>query len=212
MSNTEELIRNPEEFWNTRHQSTDEWRSGGDKGLSIASNKSFYFHRLGLLVSLMDEFQFNDRLRILDAGCGKGWLSDLLSSIGHEVTGIDTSQTAIDICRRHRSGRFVRVPLHDFSDVAGFDVIVLLDVMFHILDDLIWERSLRNLAANLRSNGIMIIADTPVTTRQISGNYIVYRPLTQYEKVLTPSGARLVGTRAYQFADNHNTLMTFKSA
>ena len=205
-----ELITDPEDFWNTRHRSSDEWRSGGDRGLSIAANRSFYLHRLGLIVSLFDELVFADRLRLLDAGCGKGWLTDALSTVGHDVTGIDCSPTAIEICRKHRQGTFAEAALHEFSDPAGFDAAISLDVMFHILDDDVWQRSLRNLAANLRSGGLLVLSDTDVEEQTTSGNYIVYRPFEAYLSALEPFSAKLVATRHYQFSENHNTLMALR--
>jgi 2-polyprenyl-3-methyl-5-hydroxy-6-metoxy-1,4-benzoquinol methylase len=149
-------------------------------------------------------------LRLLDAGCGKGWLTDSLSTIGHDVTGIDTSATAIEICRKHRQGTFAEASLHEFSDPVGFDAAVSLDVMFHILDDEVWRRSLRNLAANLRSGGLLVLSDTNVEAQTTSGNYIVYRPVSEYLSALVPFKAKLVATRAYQFSDNHNTLLALK--
>ncbi len=207
MSTTES---DPIGFWDNRHRTVDEWRSGGDRGLSVRSNQAFYLHRLGELVSILDCYLASDNLRVLDAGCGKGWLTNELSRLGHRVVGIDSSETAIEICERHRAGSFFRAPLSEFWDIRGFDVAISMDVLFHVLDDGDWRQALLGTARNVRFGGLLVVTDVPDRARHQMGTYIVHRPIDEYLAVLTPAGYELKETRPYRFAGNPNALITFR--
>jgi len=83
---------------------------------------------LGILSSLKLE-----RPRILEIGCGNGWLAERLLSFG-PVTGIDIADAAIEEARR-------RVPSGEFQsgDILemelphkSFDVVVTLETLSHV--------------------------------------------------------------------------------
>jgi ubiquinone/menaquinone biosynthesis C-methylase UbiE len=56
-----------------------------------------YLARLtfGEVHNLVDEYVFGQSLRILDVGCGRGWLSLELAREGHDVIGIDSEKDMI---------------------------------------------------------------------------------------------------------------------
>lgn len=74
------------------------------------------------------------KARILEVGCGSGWMSQALQAYG-PVVGIDLSSAAIDIARqRCPDARFV---CGDFlaHDLPGpFDVAVTADTLAHVAD------------------------------------------------------------------------------
>jgi 2-polyprenyl-3-methyl-5-hydroxy-6-metoxy-1,4-benzoquinol methylase len=206
------MLEDPTKFWDTRHKSVNEWQAGGDKALSIARNKAFYAHRLGLLVGILDDYFNRDSLTLLDAGCGKGWLSDQLSAQGHDVCGIDSSETAIDICKAHRQGTYAVSMLGDFNAVDLFDAVLCMDVLFHILDDDEWLKSVRNIASLLTVDGILVVADDPREERYVMGDYIVHRSMTEYEVALQELGFRLIESLPYRFGGNPNKFLVFQRA
>jgi SAM-dependent methyltransferase len=73
--------------------------------------------------------------RILDLGCGTGWLTEELASFG-EAVGVELSEGAVALARqRYRRARFMagdalRMPL----PVASFDVVVSQEVIAHVSD------------------------------------------------------------------------------
>lgn len=66
--------------------------------------------------------------RVLDAGCGEGWLARALSSHGVEVVGYDGSAELIAEARQKGGGAFHHLSYEEFAgDPArwgGFDVVV----------------------------------------------------------------------------------------
>ena len=96
---------------------------------------------------------------ILDAGCGEGYGSHLLSEIGSKVIGIDISEEAV----RHAKRKYIRENLEyqvmdatnlDFADDT-FDVAVSFQVIEH-LDNI--SKFLNEIKRVLKQNGCVIIS------------------------------------------------------
>lgn len=97
-----------------------------------------------------------DNLRILEAGCGTGWLSYRLLQFG-EVLGVDLADEAIDHARRHFPGvEFARFDLQEIELPPGsYDVIVALEVLPHVADK---AALLARIARFLKPGGHLMIA------------------------------------------------------
>ena len=107
--------------------------------------------------------------RILDVGCGSGWLSEYFARLGYEVKGIDISPDLIQMSRE----RVARVPygadhetplrctfaVHDV-EVAPlpdkFDAILCYDSLHHFEDE---RAVVKNLAAMLEIGGLLFILE-----------------------------------------------------
>jgi len=80
------------------------------------------------------------RFSLLDAGCGSGGMLAVLRQQfpQAELTGIDESEHAIELCRARNTGaRLFRAGVHALPFPAdGFDIVLSLDVWFHLgVDD-----------------------------------------------------------------------------
>lgn len=77
-------------------------------------------------------------LRVLDVGCGGGFLSNPLAEAGHETVGLDLSRGALAVARRHDGTGRVRYLAADalrlpFPD-SSFDAVCAMDFLEHIPD------------------------------------------------------------------------------
>ena len=73
--------------------------------------------------------------RILEVGCGTGWLSERLAPMG-EVTAIDLSPKAIEIARQRKVPAHLIADdflAHDFGE-APFDAVVVVETLFYLQD------------------------------------------------------------------------------
>jgi len=96
-------------------------------------------------------------LRILDVGCGPGWVAAELRRRGHHVTGVDliAHEGIAD-----RTDRFFSADVeHGLPDEvgSGFDVIIAADVIEHVRNP---DELLADLAGRLGPHGL-IIASVP---------------------------------------------------
>ncbi|MDH4468490.1 MAG: bifunctional 2-polyprenyl-6-hydroxyphenol methylase/3-demethylubiquinol 3-O-methyltransferase UbiG [Bacteriovoracaceae bacterium] len=78
----------------------------------------------------------NEKLKILDLGSGGGFLSNQLATYGHKVTGVDISQSSLDVAKKHdltKSVQYIKgdvrkLPFEDES----FDVVCAMDLLEHV--------------------------------------------------------------------------------
>lgn len=99
-------------------------------------------------------------LRILDAGCGNGFIVDQLARLGHQVVGIDASRTGIELAQTtypdcHFELRSVYDDLSSLAPPGGWDVILSLEVIEHLFSP---RKFLENMRGNLKSPGSLILS------------------------------------------------------
>ena len=83
------------------------------------------------IVSGLDQVE-----RICDLGCGNGYLAGHLATAGYDVTGVDASESGIEIARRtHRAPNFIFADIDQAVALAGpekFDLVISSDVLEHL--------------------------------------------------------------------------------
>ncbi len=79
------------------------------------------------------EFLPKEKSKVLDIGCGSGIMSEKISSLGHDVEGVDVSKEAIEkLKERGINGRVADVNKNlPFEDTI-FDVVWCSDLIEHI--------------------------------------------------------------------------------
>lgn len=188
-------------YWDQRHRREGSWRSGGDLTFDEPTNAMFYIVRLGLLLSILGHHSSQVApLFLLDAGCGKGWFSRRLAQFGHQIDGVDTSEAAIEQCRGRSGGpRFFQSTLSGWSTPWLYDAVLSVDVLFHLLDDGEWERSLRNLASLVRLTGQLIVSDWNGTGERVYSDRQIVRGRDRYLPVLAECGFQYAAWHPYHF-------------
>ncbi|MEU2773971.1 methyltransferase domain-containing protein [Streptomyces sp. NPDC007162] len=191
-------------YWDDRHRVHDDLASGGHIGLDRPGNEIFYAVRLGLLLTLIGDLSDPAApLFVLDAGCGKGHFARSLARCGHHVDAFDTSEAAVARARAEGGGpRYARAALDEWRSPWPYDVVLCVDVLFHVLDDAQWAAGLRNLASLVRLTGRLILTDENIREPVPRGDYILHRPLAAYRRQLEPLGLRHTLFRPYGFREN----------
>ena len=103
---------------------------------------------------------FLENLNILDVGCGGGLISEPLSRLGANVTGIDASEKNIKIAKLHSaksnlSIRYFNKSPENFNEYEKFDIILNLEIVEHVENVQLFIDSCHKL---LKKNGIMFTA------------------------------------------------------
>ncbi|GAA3305174.1 class I SAM-dependent methyltransferase [Streptomyces cinereospinus] len=190
--------------WDTRHRVHDDLASGGHTGLDRAGNEIFYAVRLGALLPLIGDVSDGAApLFVLDAGCGKGHFARALARCGHRVDAFDVSEEAVAHARARGGGpRWAVASLDEWRSPWPYDVVLCVDVLFHLLDDAEWAAGLRNLASLVRLTGRLILTDEDPGTRRPRGEHILHRPAAEYTGLLAPLGLRHTLFTPYGFREN----------
>jgi 2-polyprenyl-6-hydroxyphenyl methylase/3-demethylubiquinone-9 3-methyltransferase len=99
------------------------------------------------------------RKRVLDLGCGGGFMAEAMAARGATVTGIDPATAAIDAARLHSGASGVAIDYLVASGealpfaAATFDVVVCVDVLEHIEA---WDLVVAEVRRVLRPRGLFL--------------------------------------------------------
>ena len=137
-----------------------------------------------------------EKIKILDVGCGGGLLSEPMSRMGAEVTGIDASNKNINIAKIHskQSGlkiKYICTSPEKLKSDFKFDVILNMEIVEHVENVNLFLKTCSKL---LKPNGIMFVATLNKTFKSyifaiIGAEYIMkWLPIGthEWEKFVKP--------------------------
>jgi SAM-dependent methyltransferase len=135
--------------------------------------------------------------RILDAGCGHGYLSRMLAARGARVTGVEPAQALFDYATEKEAAqplgiRYVQADLCRLPDLGGpFDAVVATMVLLDIPD---WTGAMKACAGALAPGGLFVFSVNHPCFEQLApswrehGEYRVREYFAEYE-IPGPYGA-----------------------
>ncbi len=142
------------------------------------------------------------RINILDIGCGGGLLSEPMSRMGANVTGIDASNKNIKIAKLHSKKNKLKINYYCSSPEKlkikkKFDVILNMEIVEHVEDIDFFLKSCSKL---LKKNGIMFIATINKTLKSyvfaiVGAEYILrWLPIGthEWEKFVKPEDLKKI--------------------
>lgn len=109
-------------------------------------------------------------LKILDIGCGGGLVSEPISRLGAEVTGVDAAEANIKTALVHAEETGIKInyrhgtaeQLLEEDGPDQFDVVLNLEVVEHVANP---EQFLRDCAKMVKPGGMMIVGSINRTPR-----------------------------------------------
>jgi len=139
--------------------------------------------------------------KILDVGCGSGWLVDYLSKHGFQATGIDFVREFIEKAKKIHDGSFVlakaeKLPFKDNS----FDTVILANILEHVDRDLTVLKEARRLGRRIIINVPQTTPDNLVKRGLIYKHYLDRTHRRAYDRKalsrrLTDAGLRTIEIR-----------------
>ena len=137
-----------------------------------------------------------NNIKILDIGCGGGLLSEPMSRLGAQVSGIDASKKNISVAKLHAKKNNLNIDYkcispENFNTKNKFDVILNMEIIEHVDNINFFLESCSKL---LKKNGIMFIATLNKTLKSylfaiIGAEYVLrWLPIGthEWEKFVKP--------------------------
>ena len=141
-----------------------------------------------------------DKINILDIGCGGGLLSEPMTRLGANVTGIDASTKNINIAKHHAKKNNLKINYicsspEKLKIKKKFDVILNMEIVEHVDDINFFINSCSKL---LKKNGLMFVATLNKTLKSymfaiIGAEYVLrWLPIGthDWEKFVKPEDLR----------------------
>ena len=158
--------------------------------------------------NIINNFKLKNKLRplsginILDIGCGGGLLSEPMSRMGANVTGIDASDKNIKIAKLHSKKNKLKINYLCSSPEKlkiknKFDVILNMEIVEHVEDIDFFLKSCSKL---LKKNGLMFVATINKTLKSyifaiVGAEYILrWLPIGthEWEKFVKPEDLKKI--------------------
>lgn len=118
----------------TQKEINDHWSAGAENYSEIIENELNSFRPNKWREKIIGNASEGESLKILDAGCGPGFFSIILSAAGHELIGIDGSEAMLQEAKEKAircqvNPTFINMDCHqlDFEDNL-FDLVVSRNV------------------------------------------------------------------------------------
>jgi 2-polyprenyl-3-methyl-5-hydroxy-6-metoxy-1,4-benzoquinol methylase len=133
--------------------------------------KNFWFRIRNKIIGNLISRYLSPQSRILEVGCGTGYVSGYLKKLGYHMECSDQSLNALEFCKRRESGmKYYQYNLMEPLFTEEFDGICVFDVLEHIEDDSI---ALKNLHDSLKQGGTLFLT-VPADQRLWSAMDIYY--------------------------------------
>jgi SAM-dependent methyltransferase len=179
----------PTLYWERRLTNAYTLGSVGWSGLGESFNSWMYTVRKHVFRRVVRESIGGlSSLRVLDIGSGTGFYLDAWRELGvSDLSGSDLTSMAVTRLR----AAFEDIPIHQL-DIGGqseqlphdrYDVISVMDVLYHVIDDQRYVRALHNLSRLLKPGGKLILSENCVAQTQV-GIHQVSRSRVQIENIL----------------------------
>ena len=134
-------------------------------------DRGIFLNQFSTLVSRLQQIQVEPPAKILELGCGGGWMAEFLATMGYDVCGTTISEIDIaDAGRRIKALaakeipfklRFVAAPMETIHEtLAGelFDAAFVYEALHHAYD---WRETIQSAHKCLRANGWLLICNEP---------------------------------------------------
>ncbi|MGD1089270.1 MAG: class I SAM-dependent methyltransferase [Verrucomicrobiota bacterium] len=134
------------------------------------------------LMQLLDQLKLPPPARLLELGCGGGWMAEFLAIAGFDVTGTSIAPLDIEDARVRLQSilakgivprlRFEIAPMESIADAPGprnyYDAVFVFEALHHAFD---WRRAIQSSFECIRPGGWLLICNEP----NVLHTFISYR-------------------------------------
>lgn len=157
--------------------------------------------RIKYILSQLKKNKINN-LDVLDVGCGGGLITESLTRLGANVTGIDFVENNIKVAKLHASNKKLKINYiqGDIEKQAlnkKYDLIIIFEVLEHLNN---WKKFLSRIRNYIKKDGIVIISTinrniiSKYTAIFLAENILRWIPkgTHKYEKFIKPNEIKVI--------------------
>ncbi len=184
-------------YWEDRLTREPNLRGTGHRAFGLGYNEILYQAQRDCLELVLAKHRVGIvGKRVLDVGSGTGfYIRFFKEADAGQVVGIDITRASVEYLQRI----FPDCSFHicDIGSkripVAGpFDVISVISVLYHLVDDARFEQAIAHLAHLLSPDGYLLITDTFAHPLLPSASHAQFRTLETYRELLLQHGLHIV--------------------
>lgn len=196
MPDTAATLPGSHAYWETRYN------GGGNSGSGSYNRLAHY--KAAILNSFVQQNQITS---VIEHGCGDG--NQLSLAQYPAYAGFDVSPTVVAKCKtRFKDDATKRFDIADAYAGETADLALSLDVIYHLVEDEIFDAYMARLFASAEKFVIIYSSDTVAYNTYPTAPHVKHRAFSEWVKVMCPNWA-LVGhipnLYPYTESDPHNT-------
>lgn len=135
------------------HHLGEDWLTANDDPIALLRSES-KLKNPWVLETIKKELGDGPK-KVLDIGCGAGFLSNAIALDGHEVNGIDMSEESLKVARKYDSTKTARYQFANAYELPfednQFDAVCAMDFLEHVEEP---ERVVAEASRVLKPNGV----------------------------------------------------------
>ena len=180
----------PADYWSKRLAADFSLRGTGHQCYSEGYNAWLYKAKGRALDRALEGL--TPPVAALDIGSGVGWVVEQLLARRFEVDGCDIADVAVE----RLQDRFPAVPFFR-AEVgadplprpdASFDLVTMLDVAYHVVDEDRFDAAIADLARVLRPGGRLVVTDGLGDVDVVPAAHVRFRCRDRWEEAAAASG------------------------
>jgi 2-polyprenyl-3-methyl-5-hydroxy-6-metoxy-1,4-benzoquinol methylase len=200
-----------DEFWEKRLAKISGLEGVGYAKLGKQFNYWGYQVRKYAFMKIFNSLQKDiSTCNVLDVGSGTGFYIDIWQKLGAaNVTGVDITEVAVaNLKKTFPTHLFFQ---HDISedisnrkDLLGqFDFISTMDVLFHIVDDLKFEKAVMNIGSMLKQGGYFIYSDNFINGETVRRTHQVSHSKKELFEMFDKAGFEVIQHKPFMVLSNY---------
>lgn len=201
----------PSEFWEDKLKNHFNLKGVGHTHLSEKYNEYLYNLKVKALEKMMrkNKISVKDKT-VLDIGSGIGFfINYYLKKQAKKVVGVDITKKSIQGLNNrfiHQNCSFKNADIGEryISINENFDLVNVFDVLYHIIDDRLFETALNNIKDFLKKGGTVFITDIFGRKDYFPAKDVHFRSLQKYQKELGRKEIEIVDISPMYYLMNRN--------
>lgn len=193
------MAYNPKEYWERRLSERFNLSGVGHADFSEHYNKWLYKAKnRGLKKALTRHNIEIHNSSVCDIGCGTGFFVDFYLNNGvKDIFGVDITTNSIEkLKQKYPDNDFIVADITE-TDMPSrinrkFDIINVFDVLYHIVDSVLFEQALINLTKLVSKKGYIFITDFCGETDVKAAEHVRFRKKDTYTKIFQENGFDIV--------------------